>query len=219
MRVLVDEQPVQVTEPTLAAALEAARLQAEAMRRVVVEATVDGLVIPDEALTSPSTESFENSEVRFVTAEPVALVHTTLQGVSELLDQTKAQQTHAADLIAKGQLEPAMNELSKALNAWDSVHHAVIGGAALLGLNAEDLVVCIGEGGVRVTVAACVRELGAKLGELKRTISTQDWAGLGDALAYDMSEQADRWIVLLDSLSGEIGRLRPDSTTPSRMSK
>lgn len=208
MRVLLDETPLDVAEPTLAAALSAARQKAEELRRVVVEATVDGLVIPDDALATPSTERFESSEVRFVTAEPVALVRTTLQGVSELLEHTKAQQTRAADHIGKGELEAGMNELAQALSSWDSVHQVVTGGAALLGLDAESLSVRIsGEAGT-TSVGERVRELGTHLGAIKKAISVQDWAGLGDALSYDMGEQADKWRELLVALSAQIGQTR-----------
>jgi hypothetical protein len=207
MRVLMDEQPLEVAEPTLAAALDAARRKAESLRRVVVEATVDGLVIPDEALSSPSQDRFDSSEVRFVTAEPVALVQTTMREVAELLSDTSVAQAKAAEHITAGELEPAMQQLSSALAAWDSVHQVIVNGAALLATSAEDMQVQPPGEDAPAIVGDRVRELASHLGAIKRTIAAQDWAGLSDTLTYDMSAQCDRWQALLKTLADELPRI------------
>lgn len=204
MRVLLDEQPLEVAEPTLAAALDAARRKAESLRRVVVEATVDGLVIPDEALAAPSTDRFESSEVRFLTAEPVSLVQHTMREVVELLSQTGQSQASAAEQLTAGELEAAMQHLSTSLASWDSVHQVVVNGAALLGLKAESLSVRIPGEAAPVLVGDRIRELAGHLASIKRCIGAQDWGGLGDVLNYDMNGQAERWAALLRALGEQL---------------
>lgn len=204
MRVLLDEQPLDVAEPTLAAALDAARRKAESQHRVVVEATMDGLVIPDEALAAPSSSRFEDGELRFVTAEPVALVRHTMREVVDLLEQTARDQTKASDLIVAGELEEAMQHLSSALGAWDSVHQVVVNGAALLGLKAEQVSVRVAGESSPVVMGDRIAELASHLSAIKRSIAAQDWAGLSDTLTYDMNPQAERWRTLLGALSDQL---------------
>lgn len=205
MRVLFDQDLLEVTEPTLAAALDAARRRAETLNRVVVEATLDGMVIPDEALAAPSGERFESSEVRFITADPLALVRGTFRDVAQMILDTKGMQSKGADAIAAGELEKAMQHLAGALGAWDSVHQAVHSGTALLGLDPATLRVTIPGDTEPTVLGDRVQELAARLGDLKRIIHAKDWAGLSDALQYDMQDQADRWHVLLRTLAEQVG--------------
>lgn len=212
MRVLIDDAPVEISEPTLAAALEHARRAAQAQNRVVVEATIDGLTIPDAMLAEPSEMDLGSSEVRFTTADPGALVRATFRDVSGLLEQAKRDQTSAGELVQTGDLRGAMEKLSAALGVWDTVQQAVSNGAALMGVDPKDLRVALdsgaaggasaggagGDGGE--SVADAVSGLAHRLTDVKRSISAQDWAGLSDALLYDMNDQADRWRVLLDRL-------------------
>lgn len=211
MRVLIDDAPVEISEPTLAAALEHARRAAQAQNRVVVEATIDGLTIPDAMLAEPSEMDLGSSEVRFTTADPGALVRATFRDVSGLLEQAKRDQTSAGELVQTGDLRGAMEKLSAALGVWDTVQQAVSNGAALMGVDPKDLRVALdsGAGGASASgaggdggesVADAVSGLAHRLTDVKRSISAQDWAGLSDALLYDMNDQADRWRVLLDRL-------------------
>lgn len=212
MRVLIDDALVEISEPTLAAALEHARRAAQAQNRVVVEATIDGLTIPDAMLAEPSEMDLGSSEVRFTTADPGALVRATFRDVSGLLEQAKRDQTSAGELVQTGDLRGAMEKLSAALGVWDTVQQAVSNGAALMGVDPKDLRVALDSGAASATggagaggdggesVADAVSGLAHRLTDVKRSISAQDWAGLSDALLYDMNDQADRWRVLLDRL-------------------
>lgn len=192
MRVLVDEQNVPVSEPTIAAALAAARAAAEARGRVVIEATLDGVAIPDESLASPPTDEFVGAEVRFGTADPGELVGSTLRGVAEALAEAQSEQRTAAEMIQAGDVAGALTHVSIALGVWDQVRAAVINGTALLGLRVETMEVR-GTGGVAVSVEDAVRGLAGRLGEIKRAFTAQDWSALSDALSYDMQDQAEAW--------------------------
>ena len=200
MRVLVDEQVVPITAPTIAAALAAARAAAESRGRVVIEATLDGVAIPDEALAEPPADEFTGSEVRFGTADPGELVGSTLRGVAEALEDATREQNAAAEKIQRGQIAEALSHVSSSLGVWDQVRTAVINGTALLGLNVGTLEVRGAEGEL-ISVEGAVRALAERLAEIKRTFTVQDWSALSDALAYDMQEQSAAWRGILVGLA------------------
>ena len=204
MRVYLDENEIAVSRPTFAAAVAEVRQLAEARQRVIVEATLDGLAVPDDALMNPPDDEYPDSELRFVSDEPLELVRRTLGQVAESLDGTKKQQALAAELIQTGKLDDAMQSLSVSLNSWTQVQQVVTNGVLLLGLSLDDLKVN------QTPVSRSVDALAGHLGELKRAIGAQDWSGLADALAFDMQEQADSWKRVLNGLSDVI------SQSPSR---
>lgn len=208
MRVLVDDQNVRVSTPTIAAALAAARAEAESRGRVVIEATLDGVAIPDEALADPPTDEFVGSEVRFGTADPGELVGSTLRGVAEALEDATREQAMAAEKIQRGEMSLALNHVAAALAVWDQVRTAVINGTALLGLSVGSLEVrsAPGAGGQEtiISVDGAVRSLAERLAEIKRAFTAQDWSALSDALAYDMQEQAAAWREILTGLAEQV---------------
>lgn len=199
MHVYLDDQPLTIARPTFAFALREARRIAESKGRVIVEATLDGLTVPDHALADPPDEEYPQAEVRFSTDDPIDLCRRTLDQVAEALEETKADQTKASDLIQTGRLDDAMHSLSAALTTWGSVQQVVTSSLTLLGMSLDRLEV---EG---ASVAGAVDSLASRLGEVKRSISAQDWSGLSDALAYDMQDQAKEWRKLLQGLSAMIG--------------
>ena len=198
MRIFLDDEPMTVAKPTLAAAFAEVRRQAEQRKRVIVEATIDGLAIPDEALAEPPDEEFPGSELRFITDDPVGLVRRTLMQVAESLDETTRMQALAAEQIQAGGLDRAMKSLSEALGSWANVQNAISSGTSLLGLSVDRMRV-----GDRA-VGACVESLASRLTEVKRSIGAQDWAGLADVLAFDMQEQAAAWKMVLTGLADQL---------------
>lgn len=208
MRVLVDDQNVRVSTPTIAAALAAARAEAESRGRVVIEATLDGVAIPDEALSDPPTDEFVGSEVRFGTADPGELVGSTLRGVAEALEDATREQAMAAEKIQRGEMSLALNHVASALAVWDQVRTAVINGTALLGLSVGTLEVRsvpgAGEQETIISVDGAVRSLAGRLAEIKRAFTAQDWSALSDALAFDMQEQAAAWREILTELAEQV---------------
>ena len=206
MRVYLDNEPVTVARPTFAAAVAEARRLAEKNQRVIVEATLDGLAVPDDALIEPPDEEYPDSELRFVTEEPVELIRRTLGQVAESLDGTKEQQARAAQLIQTGKLDEAMRNLSSSLTSWSQVQQVVTNSLMLLGLSLEELKIN------QTPVSESVNSLAGRLGELKRSIGAQDWSGLADALAYDMQDQAETWKRVLIGLSEIIAQAHQDQS-------
>jgi len=199
MNVFVDDQPVTISVPTLAEAIRAARAEAQRHGRVVIDATLDGVSVPDELLSSPGEETFAGSDVRFATADPVDLVASTLRGVAEALHEAKAEHVAAAELIQQGQIENAMGRLTTALGVWEQARTAVINGSELLGYS----IVASSTPSGTPSAQQAIDALAQRLGELKRAFVAQDWSGLSDTLAYDMPELADVWCKLLTGIADD----------------
>lgn len=203
-RVFLDQEIVPIERPTLGAALRAVRAEAERRGRVVIEAKVDGRTVADADLERPPETDLGDAEVRFVSADPIALVRTTLADVADALDGARGDQTAAADLIQTGKIDEGLKRLGQALGVWESVRLSVTHSVALLGLDAESL--ALGPGGGDSRLADRVQSLAGRLGEVKRAVMAQDWSGLSDALAFEMDEQASTWSAMLRDLSETIAR-------------
>src|SRR5438552_3194877 len=121
MYVQIDDQTVAVEQPTLSAAFDAARAHADERHRVVVGAWIDGEAVDDDRLESPGDEPLNGAEVRFVTANPFALVRETMLEVAENLHAARQEQGAAAHLIQLGRMDEALGHLSTALKTWDMV--------------------------------------------------------------------------------------------------
>jgi hypothetical protein len=198
MQVFVDDQPVTVASPTLAAALAAAKQSAHERGRVVIDAVLDGVSVPDELLSSPTQDEFVGSDVRFATADPALLVGETLRGVADALEEAKADHVRAAELIQQGRIEDAMNRLTVAFGVWEQARTAVINGSALLGVALPAMRTD------EIDAEKAVADLAGRLGEIKRAFVAQDWSGLSDILAYDMPEQGSAWQRLLRGIAERV---------------
>jgi hypothetical protein len=219
MRVVIDNQVLTSAPGNIADALRAARLDAEHRGRVVIEATLDGQPIPDAMLRDPPETPAAARELRFTTADPAELVAETLRGVAETLGDLKADLWAAADLLAVGKVPDAMERLSTALHAWQTVRDAVSDGANLAGLSVDTMRVPLVKGG-EGSLSEQIRLLADSLQEVKRSIGAQDWSGLADVLGYDLQDQADQWQGSLEAMAQEAQRggrsspSRSDSSNP-----
>jgi len=195
MRVLLDDAELAVDRQTLAGALEAGLAAVEAGGRVLIEAKLDGKAIPDDELANPTETVLEGDELRLVSANPRALVRTSLFDARDALDDALERQVKAADLILTGRSSEALDALSEALQIWQAVRDVVSQGSALIeqALGASD-------GGFDQKVA----RLSELLREIKRCLNAQDWAALADLLEYDLLEEGEVWKALLAEMGGQV---------------
>jgi hypothetical protein len=200
MRVFLDEQPIQVDQPTLAAALSAGRAAADARSRVIVEVKLDGRPVSGPELDEPSQAPQPGSEVRLLTAEPRALVRTTLLDVADLLPQAREMQGQAARKFQAGQFQEAFADLTEALSVWDTVRQVVEQGPSLLGLSVMDLKL----GGESMVTR--VEGLSVRLGAVRSALTSQDWSTLADCLEGDLDAAAEDWATLLRALADQISQ-------------
>ncbi len=204
MRAYLDDQPLAIERPTLAAALSAAVAQAGSRGRIVVEAISGGARIPDETLQAPPEDELPG-DVRFVSVEPRALVRVTLMDAADALDQAKANQLACARLIQSGEVEQSLEPLGRAIETWRAVRDALERSTETLGDRSESA----GPGPGVDELAALVQSLWTRLEEVRRSLSAQDWSALADALSYEMSDQVEQWKSTLRAMAEN---LRPRAT-------
>jgi hypothetical protein len=199
MRVFLDGQPLALERATLASALHAASDVAQARGRVVVEVKVDGTIVSDTILSDPPDEAL-GSEMKIISVEPHLLVRETLLDAVEALDRAGQEQTDAAGEIQSGRVETAMPLLQSAILKWQAVRDAVEKSASLLDIPLDSHI-SGPEGAGERNLGQVVEGLASSLTEVRRALEAEDWSGLADLLAYDMSEQIRSWQEMLRSLA------------------
>jgi hypothetical protein len=203
MQVFLDNTPLAVDRPTIAAALRAGCRAAEAAHRIVIEATINGAPIPGEHLLNPPEDAHPGAEIRLTTADPRELVAGTLDEVATAMPLAESEQGAATEAIHQGRVDQSLAHLASALGVWDQARQVVDHSARLLQLPLEELD-CGPDGDARMTISARTTVLAASLTEVKSAIQARDWAGLADVLAYDLGPQAAAWGRVLTDLSARV---------------
>ncbi len=203
MRVFLDDHPIPIATPTLAAALAAVRESAERSGRVVIEVFRDGQLLPDALLASPTDAEEPGAELRCASADPCQLVASSLRQAADELAASRESHLAAAHSIQTGKLDQAMPQLSAALAAWTQIHQVVTNGIRLIGLDEQTPI-----GEPPRPLADSIASLSARLNEVKRALQAQDWSGLADALAYELPDQTDHWRDLVLVLADRISAIR-----------
>lgn len=195
MRLYLDNEQIESAGQTLGEALRAGVAVAERRGRIVVEVQADGAAVPEGHLASPPGVAPYAEEIRLVSAEPRALVRTTLLEAADALDRCRAEQTRVAELLQVGKTVEAMDALSGIVGTWEAVRQAVQHGCTLLAVTPERAMAAEGAGGNPLSTLATL------LGAAKRAIAVEDWTSLADVLAYDLADEAARWRTGLVSLA------------------
>ncbi|TVQ63224.1 MAG: hypothetical protein EA378_02750 [Phycisphaerales bacterium] len=203
MRVLLDGAELTVESASLRSALEAAAAAAAANGRVIVEVEADGSPVPADDLASPSSEPMQAGELQMTSADPRSLVAVTLHDAGDAVAQLREGQARAAEAVQSGKIEDALATLAQVLGVWQAAHDAVEKGAALLGIDLDAMRLTL-PSGANETVGPRVQSLAAKLGELKRAVTDQDWTALSDTLAYDLDEESVAWAGMLHAMGDQI---------------
>lgn len=206
MQVFLDEELIASDASTLEDGLRAGRDAAGAKGRVLVEATLDGEVVPVERLMEPGNDAGAPAEhvareLRFVSADPRALVRSTLLETCDALEASRKDHAEAAELIQTGEIEPALLRLSAAMGAWENVRRVVADGPALLGQDPASMRIPAPGGAGERPLSEDIDALASHLTEVKRAMQAADWSGLSDVLAYDLDGQIDRWREILPAMA------------------
>jgi hypothetical protein len=201
MRAYLDDQPLELEETTLTAAVVAGKREADAKGRMIIEVWADGEKAPAEDLASPPERAPYAEEVRFVSVEPRALVAEALAEAAENLEAVREPQREAAAALARGETAEAMGLVGSCLKAWESARKSIQEGAGVLGVTPARLA---GPGASEERCAAAIDDLLSALREVQRSIRDQDVASLGDVLEYDLDELAETWIELLVEMAEHV---------------
>jgi len=164
--------------------------------RYVVSIRCDGQPVGQPELAAAlqsQTDQYERVELQ---TQPVAaLVSGTIdQAVLVLEDSTTAREK-AADLLAAGQQEAAMQELQKFLEAWKQIHQTLMVVAQVLNIDLDK----VSEGGT--SLSTVLEELKAQFTEMKGAMVQGDFVVVSDLLRYELSHPVEQLTDLLRHLS------------------
>ena len=197
MRVWIDETELQGCAG-IEDALEKARVHSEEHGRLIVDIDADGQPIDDALLDAPPADAAGISELRMRTTDPIAFLTETLASARESLVLVREDQGQAADHLRTGQMEPAVESLMAVLTGWHAVRDVVDQTAALAEID-------LGSFEYKGSSAdANITKLSETLSEIKDSLTRQDWSSLGDAIEYDLDEQAQEWDGMLDAMAQRV---------------
>lgn len=200
MQAFLDDVALELERPTILAAFQAAAESVAESGRVIVEASGDGAPLPEEYLGEPPDDAAGFAELRFVSAEPVAMVRSVLGDAVGALDEASADQQAAAESIQSGQLEAGREAFERVTALWQAVLLAVQRGAMLIDLDLME--VSLGE--PPTPLIDEIETLGGVLGALIDQFSNEDWSAVADTIEIDLAELTDRWKGLLGELSARL---------------
>jgi hypothetical protein len=212
MRIVLDDKPCPLQAESMDQAVRGAAALAQQCGRVIVDVYADGMrwtgPLPDSDLTNDALPT----ELRFVTADPAELVRDTLLDASAALQDADELQRTAAERIQSGDLAAALPQLSEAIAIWQSVHHAVDGGAELAQLDLPSLLV---DG---KPASQIIGRLTEQLRSLKNSLATADAIGLADTLLYELPDVTDAWRGLIEQMHAAVGQGKAGNVTSPQIS-
>lgn len=197
MRVWIDSTELNASD-SISDALDQAREHSEQSGRLIIDISADGQPINDDILENPPNDHAGISELRLTTTDPVAFLTETLHSARETITLVREDQGTAADHLRTGQLEPAVESLTAVLTGWQALRDVVGQSAVLADIDLSTIKV------QATTAEACINKLGQTLSEIRDNLTSQDWSSLGDAIEYDLDEQAQQWDAMLQAMAQRV---------------
>lgn len=175
---------------------EVCRASRQGQTRYVVSIRCDGQPVGQQelavALQSP-TDRYERVELQ---TQPIAaLVRGTLEQAALVLEDSTSAREQAADLLAAGQQEAAMQELQRFLEAWKQIHQTLTIVSQVLDIDLDH----VSEGGTDLSTV--LDTLKARFTEIKEAMSQGDLVVVGDLLRYELSQPVEQLVDLLRHLA------------------
>ncbi|MGP1272429.1 MAG: hypothetical protein ACTS22_03775 [Phycisphaerales bacterium] len=201
MQVLLDGREIGADQPTLAAAVEAGRLQAEASGRVITEVIVNGEAVQGELLNDPARFQAEGAEIRLTSSDPVELVSSSLLQAADALASTRTAHARLAEQIQVGLETGTLEALSETLSTWQAAQDVLLQGWALLGR--DPMALRPPEESGAPSVEAMVEALVGELKSIKRALQDGDMAAIADSIGYELEPMTERWASLLRAAASQ----------------
>jgi hypothetical protein len=197
MNVLLDMNPIDVVDESLAGAMSAAVEIAEQNGRTIVEVVLDGQPVLGDQLENASTDPIPSSNIEFVSADPVLLVQQSLFDAAEALASTRESHTEIAEKLQGGDEAPkALAQLGETLAVWQGVQDVLSRGYGLLNLDPGALAIPNEIAGGK-DLSTLFSELSDQLREVRRSLEDHDLASLADAVGYELEPMAQQWSQVL----------------------
>ncbi len=208
MRVLLDDEQLEVNEPTVAAALTAGVERAGERGRVIIEVLVNDRVLNDEELAEPSDQLMVGSCIELKSASPGFVVVQAMHDSIAYLERVRSVQVQASELIQSGQLSESVEQMGQIVGIWQTVQVAASESIQLLEFDLTS--VQVDESGTAANEV--LAELTDKLAQLKQGLISKDWSSVSDILEYDLDEQIDRFSGVLGAIAKQAEQLDDHGT-------
>ncbi|MFI4892380.1 MAG: hypothetical protein ACIAQ0_02935 [Phycisphaerales bacterium JB058] len=206
MNVLLDDNPIEVEDQTLAAAMSAGVEIAQQSGRAVVEVLVDGKAVRGDDLVDVSTEPIPDARVELFTADPIQLVQQSLRDAAAALENARSSHSDIAGRLQSGaDTAEALNQLSGTLSVWQGVQDVLARGYALVGQDPSTLDLPESIAGGK-TLNELLTQLGEQLREVRRSLEDHDLAALADTVGYELEPLAGVWAGVLNHAAGAISQ-------------
>lgn len=207
MLVILDGTILNSDLTSLTEGLQAGIAAAEKKGTLIIEVKADGVPVGNEVLSGEKEHAGPVASLEMVSVRPRELMAQTLRNAAGALDEVEPKREMAAEKLAQGELQEAMDELQVVLSAWQTVQSITEKGGQLLG---EDLTQAhLKAIDAQTPVADCIQALRHVLAELNNALAEQDWSRLGDIVAYDLEVLARDWKVVLGALADHVEHTPP----------
>lgn len=204
MAILVDDEPYQPAggpEQTVQElANEVCQIGRAPQERLVVGLRCDGQAVADDQLDrvlQTPARAFDQLELQ--TQSTRALLRVTLDQTIDVFEDAAPVGRHAADLLAEGKHDEAMQALQRLCDLFKQAQQALVFSAQALKLELDDIRVN------DLDLTAIMHLLKDPLAQLKEAMDTGDLVVAGDVLRYDLDEPLGHWLALLRHLRGQAG--------------
>lgn len=194
MAIFLDDQPEALAGDDLGAVLDAARRKLVGTGRMVVEVHLNGRVLAGDELDTARPTAVSSAEVKLYTADPTELAIVILQQVQARLDDARAAQEQAAELLQTDKSTEAMQRIADAITAWQQTQQAVLQCAALVQIDITTRQV------QDRPVMDTIQRLLEQLRQMRDMLSAGDTVGVADALAYEWSGTTRQWQELIGEM-------------------
>jgi hypothetical protein len=206
MTVYLDNEPLDGEQGggdcTVADMVDIAKSKLAGTGSLVVGVQCDAVNVGAEQLDAVlSRPAGEYDRVDLISGRPKQVVLHALADAQTTLAETAAGACECADALAAGRLSDAMQLLGRCVNVWGHVHTAILQGGNLLGVSFDDL---------RIhgkPIADWLKDLSAKLRDIKGAIETRDTVLLGDILRYEMEETLSAWNEMFTAFISHVEQL------------
>lgn len=197
MRVYLDEKPLPDNaigiETTIAEAVEAARGRLIDNGGLIVSLKCDGEMIGAERIGTVMAQKVgEFDRIDLLSGEPRQVVIEAMCDIRTSFQETYAAVKGAAESLANGKLDESMKMINQCVAIWARANESVLQAISLLRLKIQDIVID------EKPLLDWLRDITARLRELKEAIEARDHVLLGDILRYEFDETLEQWERILD---------------------
>ena len=188
MRVLLDGTKCTFSADTIAKAIEQGVEQAHALGRVVVQVEVDAQPLELEQLQDQAYTSRAAGEVCLTSLTEQELLLSSLDLGQNAIEVAQEHFTKAARLIQTGNTPEAMQEMSQAIDLWQTVEETVF----------REAVPQIRQPEIDRQLEIHIGNLRSALSTVQTAINAGDMESLGDILLYEFPDTSREWTRFLE---------------------